>query len=478
MTKHGGLWPSVDGLAGAVATTSWTDAPEAVRDRVVDLVADTIAVAALGCGRPELARLTALYDRLSGERRCGGVPADSPVAEGCWAAGGASVLGSARSWPAPTAMLLNATAVAADQLQDGHRPARGHPASHVVPAVLALAEETAATGEELLAAVLAGYEAGVRVGRAMGGTPRGVHDIGTWGQLAAAAGTARLLAPGDAGAAARALELAAAAVLLTDATTVFSGHDGSHTFLGSSVQTGAQQGLAAVAGLGSAPGSLHRHLAAVAAAAWNPDPLAVPGTWQEFEVLGGYVKVHPTCAHLHGVNDAIADLVDAGVNARDVTTLAVFTFAGAAAFDAVADSELAARFSVPTSVAIALLDGRLDETTLTHERVQADDVRDLASRVEVVHDPTLDAGYPGGRPARVHVVMRDGSCREAAASRPRGDADRSFSRATMREKASRLLIGRFGAPGQNLLDAVHALAAGGDARNLGQQIRMATGAPR
>ncbi|HEU4331650.1 MAG TPA: MmgE/PrpD family protein, partial [Lapillicoccus sp.] len=132
-------------LAAAVAHTSWSNAPPEVRDRVVDLVADCVAVAALGSGRSELRRLAEVHDRLTPP-------------------GPASALGSPRGWPALTAMYLNASAMAADQLQDGHRLARGHPASHVVPAVLALAEQVDADGTELLSAVLAGYEAGVRVG--------------------------------------------------------------------------------------------------------------------------------------------------------------------------------------------------------------------------------------------------------------------------------------------------------------------------
>ena len=109
-------------------------------------------------------------------------------------------------------------------------------------------------------------------------------------------------------AARRALELAGSAVLLTDAHTVFAGHAGSHTFLGSSVQAGAGQGMAAVAGLSAAPGALCRHLGTVGASRWDPAPLSVPGSWDTYEVLGGYVKVHASCAHLHGVNDAVADL--------------------------------------------------------------------------------------------------------------------------------------------------------------------------
>jgi 2-methylcitrate dehydratase PrpD len=445
-------------LAGAVATTSWEDSPAAVRDRVVDLVADCVAVSALGSGRPELVRLV--------------------EAHGATPEGAATVAGSARGWPSTTAAFLNACAAAADQLQDGHRLARGHPASHVVPAVLALAEERDLDGAEVLSAALAGYEAGVRIGRAMGGTPDGVHDIGTWGQIAVSAAVARLLAPGDAGAARRAIELSASAVLLTDATTVFAGRTGSHVFLGASVQLGISLGAAAVAGLEPEEGSLDRHLGTVAARDWDPAVLAADGAWGEAEVLGGYVKAHPTCAHLHGVNDAVADLVDQGVRGRDVREVEVRASAGAAAFAAVADGELAARFSVPTSVAVALLAGRLDETTLTDDAVTAPDVVDLARRVRVVHDPDLDDGYPAGRPARVRLVLRDGEEHTAAADRPRGDADRAFSRAELAAKAGRLLAHRFGDAGADVLTAVHALAADGRARDVGAALRRAAGGLR
>jgi 2-methylcitrate dehydratase PrpD len=427
---------------------------------VVDLVADCVAVSALGSGRPELARL---------------VEASAAAPEGR-----ATVVGSARGWPSSTAAYLNACAAAADQLQDGHRLARGHPASHVVPAVLALAEERDLDGRAVLSAVLAGYEAGVRIGRAMGGTPDGVHDIGTWGQVAVSAAVARLLAPGDPGAARRALELSAAAVLLTDAATVFSGRTGSHVFLGASVQLGTTLGTAAVAGLEPEEGALDRHLGTVAARAWDPAPLgtAAPGGWADHEVLGGYVKAHPTCAHLHGVNDAVADLLDQGVRGQDVRAVEVRAAAGTAAFAAVAGGELAARFSVPTTVAVALLAGRLDETTLTDAAVTAPDVVDLARRVAVVHDPALDDGYPAGRPARVRMTLRDGSELAAAADRPRGDADRAFTRAELAAKSARLLTSRFGDAGRDVLAAVHALAVDGRARDVGSALRRAAGGLR
>lgn len=443
-------------LGRAAAATRWADAPLEVRDRVVDLVADTVAVAALGGGRPELRRLADVHDT-------------EPEGE-------AAVPGSSRGWTATTAALLAGAAVAADQLQDGHRPARGHPASHAATAALALGAEVDSSGEAVLSAVLAGYEVGTRLGRAMGGTPAGVHDIGTWGEVAAAVAAVHLLAPADAEAHTRAAGLASAAVLLTDATTVFDGFAGSHAFLGASVQTGLSLGRAAASGLAPAPGAPGRHLGAVAAAGWDASAGAQGvghDGWSTWEVLQGYVKSHPTCAHLHGVNDAVADLVAAGATAADVERVVVRCAAGAAQFDRVAHGELAARFSVPTSVAVALATGRLDETMLTDEIVCDATVLDLASRVEVVHDPGLDRIAAHGRPADVEVVLADGTSRTASSRVPRGDATDPLSRDQLRDKASRLLRHRFDGAGDGVLEAVHALAAGGTARELARALRQA-----
>jgi 2-methylcitrate dehydratase PrpD len=147
--------------------------------------------------------------------------------------------------------------------------------------------------------------------------------------------------------------------------------------------------------------------------------------------------------------------------------------AGAARFDRVAGGELAARFSVPTSVAVALVAGRLDETTLTDEMVCSTAVRDLAARVEVVHDTDLDRLAADGRPADVEVLLADGTTRTASSRVPRGDADDPLTREQLRAKASRLLTHRFGDGGATVLDAVHALATGGTARDLARTVREA-----
>ncbi len=455
-------------LARYAVATQFSAAPAAVRERVIALVADCLAVTSLGSRRQELRRLTATLGEVT-------------------STGSATVIGSARGWPPATAAFLNGAALAADQLQDGHRSARGHPASHVVPAVLAYAEELDAPAEAALSAILAGYEVGARIGIAMGGTTPGVHDIGTWGEIAVAAAVAQLLRPGDADTVSRAIELAASAVLVSDARTVFAGRTGGHLFLGASAQLGCTLGLAAVAGLEPEPGALDRHLAAVAAKDWDPrrideaPPSPEPSAWPRYEVLRGYIKLHPTCAHLHGVNDALENLITlrraAGQEfvTPEITAVLVRTYSIASTFGHIARNELEARFSIPTSVALALLDGRLDDTlSLTSDRVNSAEVVDLARRVQVTHDPQLDAGYPAGRPAVVTITVADGTQYTDRVERPRGDSDHPLLNARIRSKAENLFSLEFGnTVGPDLIDAVHCWPSGHTPRELGIAMRAA-----
>jgi 2-methylcitrate dehydratase PrpD len=422
-----GRLPAAAALARAAEATRFESSPAAVRRRVVFLVSDVLATMVSACRRDEIVRARASLS-------VGGGPS--------------TVAGSHHSADPATAALLNGLSVAAEQLQDGHRHGRGHPASHVVPAVLAVAESNGATGESMLSAVLAGYEVGVRIGIAMGGTPDGVHDIATWGTVGAAAGVAHLLADGSAGTVAAAIELAASAPLLPDAATVFGGATGQHAFLGMGAHLGVVWGSLAAGGLRAPAGTLERHFGRWAGRSFDPslvaEAVAPEGGWSDHAVLGGYVKRHPTCAHLHGVNDAVEDILDRWEGVREgIESVLVETYAGAAAFDdPEPPNDLAARFSIPYTVAVALVTGHLDNTSFQSPWFEDGRVRSLARRVEVRHRRELDARYPGGRPALVTVRLRKGEPMRAEAFVPRGDGVDALDDADVIDKPRRLLVSR------------------------------------
>jgi 2-methylcitrate dehydratase PrpD len=74
------------------------------------------------------------------------------------------------------------------ELDEGNQYARGHPAIHVVPALLAAPR---GDGAALLVALALGYEMGARVGIASK-LNVAMHPHGTWGTLGAAVGIAKL----------------------------------------------------------------------------------------------------------------------------------------------------------------------------------------------------------------------------------------------------------------------------------------------
>jgi 2-methylcitrate dehydratase PrpD len=115
----------------------------------------------------------------------------------------AGVIGSTLRTSVGQAVSIGATAGHGFELDDIHAAAHLHAGSLAVPVALALAElAPATTGRELIAAVVAGYEVGLRVGLAATGAlfMRGHHFQATCGAFVAVATAVNLLRLSDAAA--------------------------------------------------------------------------------------------------------------------------------------------------------------------------------------------------------------------------------------------------------------------------------------
>jgi 2-methylcitrate dehydratase PrpD len=91
-----------------------------------------------------------------------------------------------------------------------------------------------------------------------------------------------------------------------------------------------------------------------------------------------------------------------------------------------------AQFSLPYSVASALLDGRVGLDTYTAERLGEARRLALASRVTHAVDP--DSSFPRGFPGWVRVRLRDGRVLEARSPDGRGSLARPLPREAIVEK--------------------------------------------
>ncbi len=164
-------------LARRALAVRFADLPDEIRAIARQCVLDTLGVTIAGANDPLVRMLEAeLVDQ-------GG-------------AGTAGVIGRNLTLPALSAALLNGTASHALDFDDVNLAMPGHASVAVLPAVLALAEERGASGAELIAAFVAGYETACRVGRLVAPghyDGLGFHATGTLGTFGAAAGCAHLL---------------------------------------------------------------------------------------------------------------------------------------------------------------------------------------------------------------------------------------------------------------------------------------------
>ena len=92
-----------------------------------------------------------------------------------------------------TAALINGTAAHTVEFDDIYREAIYHPGAPTIAAAWAVAQETQASGLDLLRAVVAGYEISTRIGATLGRAHyKHWHNTGTVGSFGAAAAAAQL----------------------------------------------------------------------------------------------------------------------------------------------------------------------------------------------------------------------------------------------------------------------------------------------
>ncbi|OWT60087.1 MmgE/PrpD family protein [Candidimonas nitroreducens] len=90
--------------------------------------------------------------------------------------------------------------------------------------------------------------------------------------------------------------------------------------------------------------------------------------------------------------------------------------------------------SLPVTVAMTLLDGKLTAAQFEHDRWAQDDVATLAGRTTVSAEEELALKYPQGRPARVTVVFEDGQSLQEFQDVPYGDVARPLDDIALEKK--------------------------------------------
>ncbi|MEA2188960.1 MAG: hypothetical protein QOK16_3971 [Solirubrobacteraceae bacterium] len=299
----------------------------------------------------------------------------------------------------PGAALANAATIDAIDGHDGHRLTKGHAGAAILPAAVSvLADNVDATTDDLLIALVVGYEIANRAGIALHGAGLDYHSSGAWNALGAAAVGARALSL-DETATRHALGIAeyhgprAPMMRCVDHPTMVKDSSawGAHA--------GVSAALLAAAGFTGAPAEL-----------LTLDPPLWEDLGERWTLLEQYLKQHPVCRWAHPAVEgalqlmALHDLVPTSIRQIEVVTFA----AAARLATGIPVTTEVAQYSLPFPVAIAAVHGMVEPEIIAHPNRADEQVRRLTESMRVHESPDMTAQFPASRAAEVTVVLDDG----------------------------------------------------------------------
>lgn len=346
---------------------------------------------------------------------------------------------------------------------DMHLGSVSHLGAVIMPVALGLAGLARVGGQSLVAAIVAGYEAGGRIGRLILDVDvTKIHrPTGITGPFAAAAAAARLLGL-DTAATASALALAANTAAGSNQWAA-DGGDEMYFHAGFAARNGLT--AARLAGHGARPS-----LAAVdgpaglLAAFGKRGPARADGA-AGLEIESVFFKQVPACNYAQSPAQAARALAErAALSPDDVAHVTVRVSRAAAEYpgcDARGpfERELQAKMSIQYNVAAALLTASFDDAAYDPARNAR--VCALAARVELVVDAELTRVYPARQAAE--VVVRTAAGRELA---ERADDVAPAGPALVRERFVRAAGGAVGDAAAEriltLVDGIESSPSAGD----------------
>jgi 2-methylcitrate dehydratase PrpD len=410
-------------LAAFAANLRFDDIPQPVLRRAEDLFLDWFGSALAGkTGRP--VQVIESFARQMG-------PQDGPCE---------ILISRRRSTPLFAAMVNAASSHFAEQ-DDVHNGSVFHPAAVVFPVALAVAQSIGASGRALLAASVAGYEVGIRVGEFLGRSHYKIfHTTGTAGTVAAAAAAGHLLrltpeqmlhAFGSAG-----TQAAGLWEFLRDAA------DSKQLHTAHAAQAGLGAAYLAHEGFTGARRILEGAQGMAAGMSHDADPARLTDRLGERWALAETsFKFHASCRHTHPAADALLQVVTAhALRPDDIARVTARVHQGAIdVLGPVVDPRTVhqAKFSMGTVLGLIAEFGnaglREFDSFYNDPRMAA-----FRARVEMVLDTEVDQAYPARWIGKVTVHTVDGRTLEGRVDEPKGDPGNTLSREELEHKALRL----------------------------------------
>lgn len=400
----------------------WAQLPAPTRRNTALVLADNLAAVFSALEEPQVAQFQArLQARATADGRASLLHPQRPRLSVAQAAQG------------------NALAMGWNELDEGYRKAVCHAGLYVLPALLAEAEAQDASLQELLRALALGYETAARFASCWRFPALKIHPHALFAPVGAAAGVGFL----------RRLPAAELLSALGSAATLGMAGPFTHALEGVLARN-VWPAQAALAGLNA----LEWAACGIGGVATSPQDVYVgalggsadlsvleaglPNGWA---VDSGYHKLHACCQYAHSTIEAVQSLLHEHPQLRGgeaVVSIEVEIHPlGLALATQQPATTLAAKFSVPHAVAAALVHGDGGVAAFAASALADSQIARLRQVTRLLPFVGLRAA-PEDRPARVRLLLADGSRLEAVCWSARGGPDRPFTEAELWAKVDSL----------------------------------------
>lgn len=333
--------------------------------------------------------------------------------------------------------LLNGSASHMVEQDDIHKGSVIHAATVVIPAALSIAEWKNLSGQDLITAVVVGYEVCFRIGEAV--TPSHYyyfHNTATCGTFGAAAAAAKLLnldkeqiihSLGSAG-----TQAAGLWEFIEDGAMSKQLHPGK------AAMNGVLSALLAEKNFTGASQILEGKRGFFEALSEEYDVSKVTNQLGEaFKILENSFKKHASCRHTHHAMDMMIDLVEEeNISYKNIKRIEVKTYK--TAIDITDNQQpttvYQAKFSLQYCTALAAVRNKGDIYTFNKQNLWDENIREVMDKVELSVEEEINNEYPEKWGAVIEVYTLDGKKAAKTSKAPKGDPENRLTKQELHEK--------------------------------------------
>jgi len=325
----------------------------------------------------------------------------------------------------PGAALVNAFTANALDYDDGYRLVKGHPTAVIFPALFALAEREDISGKEFIEAMIVAYEIGLRAGMIWHDFYPVYQGTGSWGSMAAAAGTAKIL------------RLKEKKIL--NALGVAEFHASNTPMLRSLIDTsmnkdgigwgafvGLSSTLMAEKGFVSSPGILQEER-------YND---LINELGKKYRLLDIYYKPYACCRWAQpAVEGILKNTSGLKISADEISEIQIHTFKEAIELgNKIPKNTEEAQYNLAYPVAAATLYSKVGVAEILRENYDKQEIVTLMDKIEFIHSKEIQDNFPEYCESRTVIHLKSGEILDSGVISARGVGENNLTKVELENK--------------------------------------------